>query len=127
MQESNLRLRRHTDRGTHRAPQAFGVPKTPVGIEPTSTGLQPVAWPSSSSVVTKKDRFFLDPVILVRDRTNTEIPMRLENVLQNGAETVQYISDDADLQKVREAWSNLSEAERAAVMKIVRRANGCGT
>src|SRR6266568_7856292 len=24
--------------------------KTPVGIEPTSTGLQPVAWPSSSSV-----------------------------------------------------------------------------
>src|SRR5262245_59978592 len=24
--------------------------KTPVGIEPTSTGLQPVAWPSGSSV-----------------------------------------------------------------------------
>src|SRR4051812_42574063 len=25
--------------------------ETPVGIEPTSTGLQPVAWPSGSSVV----------------------------------------------------------------------------
>src|SRR5438093_5462621 len=38
------------DRGTRRAPQTFGIPETPVGIEPTSTGLQPVAWPSGSSV-----------------------------------------------------------------------------
>ena len=30
--------------------------KTPVGIEPTSTGLQPVAWPSGSSVGFRKLR-----------------------------------------------------------------------
>ncbi len=32
-------------------PSSFNLsPETPVGIEPTSTGLQPVAWPSGSSV-----------------------------------------------------------------------------
>lgn len=31
--------------------------ETPVGIEPTSTGLQPVAWPSGSSAVVVQNQF----------------------------------------------------------------------
>ena len=31
----------------------FSLEETPVGVEPTSTGLQPVAWPSGSSVFIK--------------------------------------------------------------------------
>jgi nucleoside-diphosphate-sugar epimerase len=42
-----------SDRDRSPAPFRAFVPdkKTPVGVEPTSTGLQPVAWPSGSSVV----------------------------------------------------------------------------
>ena len=35
--------------------------KTPVGIEPTSTGLQPVAWPSGSSVIISPPGIEPDP------------------------------------------------------------------
>ncbi len=56
------RARRGPD-GTSRLPEKSGgtpgmakPPETPVGVEPTSTGLQPVAWPSGSSVVPQNVR-----------------------------------------------------------------------
>jgi hypothetical protein len=52
-----------------RCGRVVATPETPVGVEPTSTGLQPVAWPSGSSVVVRwKDA--VDAIdVLARNRT----------------------------------------------------------
>jgi hypothetical protein len=46
-----------------------------------------------------------------------------QNAPPSGAETVQCPLDDPDFQEVRSAWPRLSEAERAAVLAIVRAAS----
>jgi hypothetical protein len=45
-----------------------------------------------------------------------------KNAPAYGADTVHTLIDSPDFQEVRAAWPNLSEAERAAVLAIVRRA-----
>ena len=52
--EEHQRIGRFPLRTVRKIAQFASMTETPVGVEPTSTGLQPVAWPSGSSV--KNDR-----------------------------------------------------------------------